>query len=265
MQDTLVEMIQTALARQVPAATMRLVNNDTLAIVAGPTQATVRLDQIRRGCTDPATTAAAAAKVAANVKAMIASASGETRIDAAVLRPMLKTDLWIEQTRAQLAAHRSPESNWLVTAPFGGGLTTVFVVDKPAGVEMVSRGDAAALGLDDWALAAHACQNLAAAFPQLPPMREIPGAGVWTNTTIEDYAAAMLLLPERWSSLVDEVGGTLIVAAPARNVVFATAPRSGERHAAFVHNVKRALAQEAYPLVATLFQWSPSGFRPITA
>ena len=87
--------------------------------------------------------------------------------------------------------------------------------------------------------------------------------GVWTNTEDENYAAALMVLPERWAPLAKQLGGKLILAAPARNRVFVSAPLIGNGLEAFTHIVKLAVSQEDHPLVATLFTWTPQGFKPM--
>ena len=138
-----------------------------------------------------------------------------------------------------------------------GDVVVLYVIDMPKGIRMFTNKEAKSLGLDRASLDALAKANLAAGV-QGPNMVPSETPGVWVNADADDYDSALLVLPERWKTLADQVGGTLVVSIPARNRVYAA---SGKGDLAKLKQLTdTAYASEPHAISRQLFAWSASGF-----
>jgi uncharacterized protein YtpQ (UPF0354 family) len=127
-------------------------------------------------------------------------------------------------------------------------------------MRMLQHSDLKDLHLTAPEVGALAKKNLAAMFPTLMPMEEVKRSGVWTNSEDENYASALVVLPELWAPLAKKVDGKLVVALPARNRVFATGDKAPARVALMAKVAAQMVKEQDHALVPTLFDWSPQGF-----
>lgn len=145
-----------------------------------------------------------------------------------------------------------------LSRPFVGDLMLVYVVDMPNRVRTMNEHDRDALHLDADGLDTLARKNLQAAFPAVHLVAVDEGP-LLTNDAGDDYDAALLALPSLWQPLAHQLG-SLVVTAPARNRVLASkkADVSKLREA-----TDKAYSREEHSLSRTLFEWSPSGWKPL--
>lgn len=145
-----------------------------------------------------------------------------------------------------------------LTRPFAGDLMTVYVVDLPDRVRTMNEHDREALHLDADGLDALARKNLQAAYPAVH-MVAVDRSPILTNEAADDYDAALLALPSLWKPLAERLG-SLVVAVPARNRVLASKKEDVDKLKAATDE---AYAREDHNLSRTLFEWSPSGWKPL--
>jgi uncharacterized protein YtpQ (UPF0354 family) len=76
----------------------------------------------------------------------------------------------------------------------------------------------------------------------------------------DGYAASQLLLPSRWESVRAKVQGDLIVAAPARDRIFATGSRNVGAVMMLRTLAREGFGSEPYPVTPVLLRWTGGGW-----
>ena len=128
-----------------------------------------------------------------------------------------------------------------VAEPLTGDLVVVYAFDLDNHFGPVRPHDLRRLELDPSRLRAIAIANLRA---RLPPLQRNGRSGVWMLINPGSggvYEASLLLLDDVWTALADDVKGDLVVAVPARDLLFVT----GSSDAAGIERVK-AMTADAF-------------------
>ncbi|MFO1059328.1 MAG: hypothetical protein U1E53_20470 [Dongiaceae bacterium] len=144
-----------------------------------------------------------------------------------------------------------------VARPLAGDLWLLCVVDHPLGIETLTSGEAAKLGLGEAAAIALAERNVAAALPPAAvALPDPPRHGVVVLSG-DFYASSRLLLHEQWAPLSRRLKGRLVVAAAGIDrLVYG---EGGDR-AALAAIAARAAAEAQRPDPPTLLRWRPDGW-----
>lgn len=247
---------------KLPEAKVAVVSEDEVLVKLGETETTIGLDNIKLSCaaSEDACVRAIEASVG-NIKTL-SPKKGE-KLDQKQILLTLKTREFLENVDTMMKEKVADkfESNRLARTPLVADLVIVYVLDAPTGMRMLSAGDLKDNELTLEKVDALARANLSAAFAELTPMEEL-GKGMFTNTNDENYASAMLVLPELWAPLSKKMkGGPLLVAVPARNRMFAVSGKDKESVEILKLMVAKALETEDHALSGTVLEWTAKGFK----
>jgi hypothetical protein len=179
------------------------------------------------------------------------------------VRPLLKDREWLANVE-RISKEGTPEkaaSNAIVARPFVADLYVVYAFDMPDGMRMMTRGDVAALGLDDQQIHALALANMEKAAGPIVGEALKPGSRIRVVRVGDSYEASRVILHDRWKDIAARVDGDLVVAVPARDFVAFTGSR--EQVAALRVLARRAAAEDHHPLTATLLRWTPGGWEAL--
>jgi uncharacterized protein YtpQ (UPF0354 family) len=248
-----------------PEAKVSVEPEGTVLVKIGETETTLGLDNIRLRCATEVACEEALDQSVKNLRAFAPAAAdaGKVALDRSKVLLTLKTTAFLESIDAMMK-QKLPEkfaSNRLPRTPLAGDLVIVYVLDSDTGMRMISQQDLDDDGLDLAGVDALAKKNLGAMFSALTPMEDL-AHGVFTNTKDENYASAMLVLPDLWVPLSKQIEAPMIVAAPARNRLFAVSGKNNEDTlGAFKKVVEASLKEEDHALSGVLLEWTPKGFR----
>jgi uncharacterized protein YtpQ (UPF0354 family) len=255
-EPTLAERVRARLER-LPNTHVAIVDDSTLRLESGDARGDVSLESTKRECKKGEQACASAIEDLVNME-QSAAAEAKKPIERANVRLTLKP---LDEVLELEASLRKPgngvPSDQLVRAPFAGDVVALYVIDMPQQIRILTNNVAKKLGLNRSSLDALAKANLAAGV-QGPNMIPSETPGVWLNADADDYDSALLVLPQRWKALADQVGGSLVVSIPARNRVYAA---SGKGDLAKLKQLTdTAYASEPHAISRQLFAWSASGF-----
>jgi hypothetical protein len=257
----LAERVATAVRAELPSASVTIADPSSLTVTLdGGGTLDMSLDNLRMLCAQtPERCDGLTSQVARNARQSIEAQSAKpTRTQ---VRAVLKNDAWVAQVAETMKkAPAKTAENALVTRPFLFDLTVVYVLDRENGIEMMNRGAQQSLLLDEAATDALALENLAAALPPptLQPFDDVPN--VFFIDEGEDYATSQLLLPHRFAPLAKELGGTLIVAAPVRNVLLVAPGSQAAARSALKRAATELVKRGPYALSDALLEWTSKGF-----
>lgn len=140
-----------------------------------------------------------------------------------------------------------------------GDLWIVYAVDESERMSTLKRDHVSALEINDSELRTLAVRNLCAL---LPPI-ERHGGGPWYLLSAgQDYVASLLLLDDVWSQLADSVEGSIVAAAPSRDILMYTGSDSPEGLAAMRAQAAKIVSSGSYVISESLLirqedRWSP--------
>jgi hypothetical protein len=244
----------------IPEATVTMRGEHTVVVGKQGGEVAINLENLEISCRQaPTGCQEAIDRMVANTKALTLGTPETTTPTRAQVRLTLKPAAWIAEANASIREQEPAHfvDNEVMTAPFAGDLVLSLAIDLPDGIMMANAKKLRDLGLDRDQAVALARQNLRAAYPSLS-YQSLDGGKVFVVAG-DDYAAALMALPELWAPLAGEVEGDLIVGAPVRNRLYA----AGSEATADMAGLRRLVAGNQdgdHPVSALLFKWSPEGF-----
>lgn len=258
--DNLAERVAATTRKAFPSAAVTVEGPNEVLVKQGDYEATIGLDNIRLRCT---TAEACDDAIGVAVKNVRVSAPGaDEKFDPKMIRLTMKTTRFLSGVDAMMK-EKLPEKfekNRVPRTAFVADVVVIYVLDSETGMQIISQQDLDENGLSLEQVSALAQANLAEAFPELTPMQEL-SAGLYSNTDDDNYASALLVLPALWAPLEKQLGAPLLVAAPARNRLFAVSGKNQTALPAFRNVVAAALESEDHSLSGAIFEWTPKGFR----
>lgn len=142
-----------------------------------------------------------------------------------------------------------------LSRPFFGGMAVFLVEDQPNSARFVTPDTAAETGLDFAALEARATANLT----RLTPPPQILGDGIYLLQVDGFYEASYLLNTPFWQN-IDRQIGTIVAAAPARDVVVFVDGELPGATADLAAIIAANAPELAYPLSPALLRWTGEGW-----
>lgn len=188
------------------------------------------------------------------------------------LRPVLIGKRYLDAARKRLAVQLArlgrkldnPESwyedNALVVRVFSADVQVMYALELKEGAQLVSHGMMKSWGMDLDRLHQRALANLDRAHGEIP-VKQV-GRLPWLSVieTEDGYAASRVLLHWRWAEMTLQLGDTLILGMPTRDVVVFTATLEPEKIEQLRETVETVERYQGRPVSRRLFQWTPQGW-----
>lgn len=218
------------------------------------------VDNLARQCDDARACEEAAARLVAQLTALEGSA------DPKALRPMFKTNGWLDSVRSDLASHPPPEGGERQTLPsdtFLGDVSVVWMLDGDQGMKLVTSTDLTELKLTQAEAAKVALANLQAANDRPLAVKRISAPEdplVLALSDKDSLAASRVLLVERWAEVAKQVKGTLVVMMPNRDLVLATGSGEPKGVSTMLALGRDTLSTIDHPLSTQLIEWNSNGW-----
>ena len=172
------------------------------------------------------------------------------------LRVLVRPAIYADQLRQDTTAQGGP-----VVVPLSGGLWLVAASDEPTAIGMVTMQDLTKLGLSANAGIAIARQNM------LDEMRhEIASVMPGDHQNImgmtgDPYESSLFAFPELWAPLAASLGGNLLIAVPASDVVLCGDGAAPGMAASLTDAARSVMANANRPFSAAVFRWTPTGWQ----
>lgn len=181
-----------------------------------------------------------------------------TPLDRKTLRAVVRTTAYIDKLRQALAGKGEP-----VAAPLIADLWVTCVFDLPTAFQYAKPADLDALGLSRDEAIALGRKNVAAALrPFDAVLHDLPPAGIG-HIEGDAYEASRILFPEEWKAVADKVGGKLIVAVPATDVVLYGRDDGAVARDAMMQLMRYVAQRANRPLSPTILRWKPDGWEAV--
>jgi uncharacterized protein YtpQ (UPF0354 family) len=143
--------------------------------------------------------------------------TARTTLDRARIVPVIKTHAWLAELRNTLRPqHAEP-----IADVFNAELVVVYAEDSKGRTRYLTSAE---IVEDRKTLRALAVQNLRRILPKIELRQH--GDAFALVTAGGDYEASLLLLDEMWSGEQIKVSGDIVVAVPAKDVLFVTGSRN---------------------------------------
>ncbi len=231
-----------------------------LELTLNPAGWTARLDRVLGVCQRvPAECEAEANGFVERLVQSINAEAQQAGPQLGTLRAVLRPTSYVEEVKRATAGR--PEAA-LVTLPFPGGLAVLLAFDQPNTIGMVQAGQLRQLDVNANDAFGIARRNLAVALPPVPTSQApVPGRlGVLSGNA---YESSRLLDHRSWRSMMDTLGGSLLVAAPsAETVVFGRGDTRADEQA--MREAAADLFRRGHrPLATTVYRWMPTGWQPL--
>jgi hypothetical protein len=168
---------------------------------------------------------------------------------------VIKDKQWLADMQNGLRAQGVQDVPDFAVERFNNELIIAYAQDDPARMRYLTTAELA--GEDRAALRALAIGNLVRLLPKIE-MQAGPQLSVITAGG--DYEASLLLLDELWSGGQIKVEGDIVVAIPARDMLFITGSRSRAGLKALRELAAKAVAEESHRLTSTLFVYRNGRF-----
>ena len=81
-------------------------------------------------------------------------------------------------------------------------------------------------------------------------------ANVQITRAADNHTAARLLLPELWSKIAADAGGSLFAAAPARDIIVWTTSTDENDQRALRGQARTAFQSRSYPISPAILRWT---------
>lgn len=170
------------------------------------------------------------------------------------LLPALRVVLASETTLGQLGAGTD-----VVRRSWVGPILQVLAEETPDGVVPLPPKRIAGSKLSADALFERGLANLRAAAPQ-PILGDrtvkMAKANVQITRAADNHTAARLLLPELWSKIAADAGGSLFAAAPARDIIVWTTSTDENDQRALRGQARTAFQSRSYPIPPAILRWT---------
>jgi hypothetical protein len=191
------------------------------------------------------------------VAAQLASSLGPQQ---PVTRDQLRIIVRNTTTLAMTAQSKVPP----VTAPLGGDLVAVLVVDTPQTTRSLYRDELAALGLHDKAAFVTALANVRNEVGPLAKKMNLPlpdnGLGFLTPTHY--YNGAFVSAPSEWTTAAKSMK-SLMVSVPSDQIVLYGDNKGPESIAAFKAITAKMYGEADRPVSKTILQWTARGWTTV--
>jgi hypothetical protein len=188
-----------------------------------------------------------------------AFASMDAPIERSALRIVVRPLAYLDKQRSML-----PEGSEPVAAPLPGGFCMMWAADKPTAIELLNSGDLKRLGLTAEEALDLGRKNLVKALAR--QLKKGPGdmTGGVGLLTGNPYESSLFALPELWAPIAEAMGGTLLVAVPAPDVMLVAAGGDVGAVERVAERARKVMAVVNRPFADTVFRWSPEGWQVVT-
>lgn len=171
--------------------------------------------------------------------------------DPELIVPVVKDRGWADEVRAAVQEAGHPEEGLrMVVDDLNEDLIVVYAEDRPDSLVYFNRAGLQDAGVPREGLRELAVRNL---LRQLPPIQRHGGEGVYGLAAGGNLEASLLLVPDLWTKAWFPVRGDLVVAIPARDLLFVTGTDEPERIEALRNTVATAYRESPYRLTPKLF------------
>ena len=147
-----------------------------------------------------------------------------------------------------------------VLKKFIADMVLVYAFDMGDHFEWVAQRDLKTLGISEDELHALAIKNLRALNLEIGAKR---AERVMMLTAGGDYEAALLLLPDVWTSVGGMVEGAVVIGVPARDVLYVAGDSKPENLADLEAYTAHSLANVDKPLSRHLLRWTGSTWESV--
>lgn len=166
----------------------------------------------------------------------------------------------LERNRREPPAGIPAELAVPATRTISAGLLAFLILDSPSHVRTVNGADMRNSGLDDdraWSIAMGNLRSHAAGltFDDIDGMHVAVLDGYYEN--------AMLLLPEIWPGIARLIGGTPVVATPARGLLIVVRGEDSAMVDDLAAVATRLAGERRQPISDRLYRWTGSGWEPL--
>jgi hypothetical protein len=148
----------------------------------------------------------------------------------------------------------------LAVRPLADGLVAVAMFDTPSAARPLNARDVARLSLSDEQLFALAKKNLQTSLGPLSSKAKPVGSGQIGTLQGGYYEASRLALTSEWANLASAQNGTLLVAAPAPDVILYISEASPTAVDALRTLAKTVASKSPTPLSLAVFKWTADGW-----
>lgn len=218
------------------------------------------LDRIYDFCTRAAAECEdAAEQYVATVVEHLEMRKQDEAIEPSTVRVVVRSREYVEATRKQLP-RSAPR---ILARPLVGELMAVAVVDLPRSIRLFTAADAKALKLTENEVFELGLKNLRADLKRLDEHPQPAAAQSFAFLDDSPYESSRLALHAEWKPMAEKLGGNLIVAVPASDVVL-YARGDSAMAADVLHETAKKVADEAdRPLSLSVFRWTKRGWEVI--
>lgn len=147
--------------------------------------------------------------------------------------------------------------------PLGGDLVVMPVLDSPRTTRSLNEEDFKKLGLSAEQVLQLGRDNLVRTLAPLMKQARVAKHGQIGDLTGDAYESSRLALHDSWAPLAEAQGGILIVAAPARDVIFYVGEESTQAIDALRALVSDVMKKVPAPLSPELLRWTKTGWEPV--
>lgn len=173
------------------------------------------------------------------------------------LRVVVRPGSFLESVKATI---KDEKQGLPVREPFLD-LDIVCELDAPTSMKPVMPADLAKLGLDAAAVLSRAKANMHAALSPLAAQTRALKAGEIGELVADGgYTSSRLIFPGDWSVLAARLGGGLIVAVPADNLVLYAKDDGAASVAKLKAAAKAQYARRERPISTSVYRWHKAGW-----
>lgn len=218
------------------------------------------LDRIHDFCTRaPEQCEDAAAQYVAMVSEHLQARDRDQSIEASMVRVAVRSREYLETTQKQLPA----DAPRIVARPLVGDLMAVAVVDFPRSIRLFTTDDAKALKLTENEVFELGLKNLRADLKPLGKSAQPTADKSFRSLSDSPYESSRLALHAEWKPIAERLGGNLIVAVPAADVLLYGRGDSKLAVDALRATASRAANQADRPLSVSVFRWTQRGWENV--
>jgi uncharacterized protein YtpQ (UPF0354 family) len=173
-------------------------------------------------------------------------------VEPSLIVPVVKDRGWSREVSAatQEAGHGDKRLQ-MVIDDLNEDLIVVYAEDRPESLVFFSEPGLLEAGVPRDGLRELAVENL---MRQLPPIQRHGGEGVYGLAAGGNLEASLLLVPQLWTHEWFPVRGDLVVAIPARDLLFVTGADEPGRVEAMQRTAEMAYRESPYRLTPKLFR-----------
>jgi uncharacterized protein YtpQ (UPF0354 family) len=178
-------------------------------------------------------------------------------IDRTCIVPVIKDRPWLEEMRQALINRGAKKVPELVYEEFSPGLVIVYAQDSAKSIHYLTPAQLKQANIERGVLRSLACANLKRLLPKI----ECHGTnGFYMLTAGGNYESSLLLLDSIWRSGQMNVQGDMVVAIPARDLLWVTGSGSPQGIDKMKQMVKKASSESPYKLTSQLFVYRNGKF-----